>query len=66
VSAVTGAVTGIVSYIRCRVCKIEQTVIGPAAMATYEYPGWQVNLREFYKPSGDHYCPRHIPSESWW
>lgn len=49
----------LVTYMRCKTCGVEQTVIGPYAIATYQSPGWSISESEFYNPNGVHYCKAH-------
>jgi hypothetical protein len=59
--------TGLASWVRCRHCNIEMTVIGPTVAPTHEYPGWSVDTMTFYTPNGQHYCPQHRgTSWAWW
>lgn len=50
--------------IRCRKCRAEQILCGPSTMPFVTEPGWQIDVRSFYTPSGWHYCPEHV-TESW-
>lgn len=57
------AVAPLVTHVRCKHCRSENTIIGPSSIAAYQYPGWRISFEEFYNPNGLHYCPEHSYKE---